>query len=95
MRASARGLCAALEELDCARGARCARALEELDWRCARVPLADADPRPCTRLQPRNPVPDTATSVQFVPGMRFLVFDFGVDCDVSGAAGGIMMVSRA
>eukprot|EP00961_Rhodomonas_salina_P006451 87179-Rhodomonas_salina.2 len=27
---------------------------------------------------PRNPVEETAISVHFVPGMRFLVFDFGV-----------------
>eukprot|EP00961_Rhodomonas_salina_P055744 748632-Rhodomonas_salina.2 len=27
---------------------------------------------------PRNPRQETAIAVQFVPGMRFLVFDFGV-----------------
>eukprot|EP00961_Rhodomonas_salina_P116626 1569766-Rhodomonas_salina.6 len=27
---------------------------------------------------PRNPAQETASSVRFVPGMRFLVFDFGV-----------------
>eukprot|EP00961_Rhodomonas_salina_P093387 1256768-Rhodomonas_salina.1 len=27
---------------------------------------------------PRNQIQETAFAVQFVPGMRFLVFDFGV-----------------
>eukprot|EP00961_Rhodomonas_salina_P046687 626610-Rhodomonas_salina.3 len=43
----------------------------------------------CTQTTLRNPRQKTAFSVQFVPGMRFLVFDFGVymlDADFTGKA---------
>eukprot|EP00961_Rhodomonas_salina_P079229 1065092-Rhodomonas_salina.2 len=33
---------------------------------------------PYARATPRSPVQETTISVQFVPGMRFLVFDFRV-----------------
>eukprot|EP00961_Rhodomonas_salina_P288508 3899211-Rhodomonas_salina.2 len=31
-------------------------------------------------LAPRNPIQETGLSVQVVPGMRFLVFEFAVYC---------------
>eukprot|EP00961_Rhodomonas_salina_P029390 396351-Rhodomonas_salina.3 len=34
--------------------------------------------RYCRRPTPRNPIQETAISVQCVPGIRFLVIDFGV-----------------
>eukprot|EP00961_Rhodomonas_salina_P298825 3938407-Rhodomonas_salina.1 len=34
--------------------------------------------RPRNRTTPRNPIQEIAISVPFVPGMQFLVFDFGV-----------------
>eukprot|EP00961_Rhodomonas_salina_P301368 3940435-Rhodomonas_salina.1 len=36
---------------------------------------------------PRNRIQETAVSVQFVPAMRFLVFDFEVYVNVFGSEG--------
>eukprot|EP00961_Rhodomonas_salina_P254233 3435600-Rhodomonas_salina.15 len=41
---------------------------------------------PVARATPRNPTRETAISVHFVPGMRFLVFDFGVYSGCAGAS---------
>eukprot|EP00961_Rhodomonas_salina_P046660 626338-Rhodomonas_salina.1 len=40
--------------------------------------LVPAERDTSVRDTPRNPAQETAISVQFVPRMRFLVFDFGV-----------------
>eukprot|EP00961_Rhodomonas_salina_P169572 2284709-Rhodomonas_salina.8 len=43
------------------------------------IPLSDSSDTG-NSATPRNRIQETAISVQFVPGMRFLVLDFGVYC---------------